>query len=326
MRKPQLDIMRAGALLYIIGFWHLISYSQIDDTVKTDFAGLICSAMLGIFFLLSSMMLTEKYGHIRSKAEIKEFIYKRVARLYPLYLVSLTCLYGMDIGELTHVDYVIGLFSAGIVFDNAPWTLWFVNVILFYYALMPLLWRANSSTLATITILALIVYIVEAEIDILPVDIRVIKYAPAFLAGIVFSRYDKKIMLTHPLVVIGSALLCFISVWLHDSSQYVANIITSLIAVIAYPLYIYLCELAGKHIYGLNKLSKMIAYAGLAAYLFHRHIYHLFLVVIPEEIRALRWASESAPYAYVIVLLTLIMSYFIQKSYDKLSTHQRVLP
>lgn len=146
-RIVYIDIARALAMLYIIGFWHLKDYLSPDIKEALTFKGSndITNIMLGAFMFISGMLLSrykfDKMGDVFS------FLYKRMKRFYILYFIAALLFYFSGIiPELKiFVTTVLGISSYIL---PQPYTLWFISMLFSFYLLTPfvgLLSNLNNS-------------------------------------------------------------------------------------------------------------------------------------------------------------------------------------
>lgn len=84
-RIVYIDIVRALAMLYIVGFWHLKDYLSPELNTALTFRGSsdFTNIMLGTFMFISGMLLSKyKFENLK---DVASFLYKRIKRF--LYLI-----------------------------------------------------------------------------------------------------------------------------------------------------------------------------------------------------------------------------------------------
>ncbi len=306
--KPEIDVIRGVAMLYIVGFWHALSYVDIDKSsifMQVGKWGAVIA--LGLFFTISSLM-SSKWKDKKAMA----FYTKRVIRIYPLYLVALTCYLIIGYGGVTAHTYGLSVLSLSALMNEAPMTLWFIAVIIIYYLVLPLLWKLNTTTLIAICGLALAYVLTDAQ----TVDKRVVLYLPSFIFGVLIDRHnDIKQSLARPITVLLSGVSCVgIILWkLSATTDIQQDIIVLFTPIIAYPLIMFIA----RSILVINAVPhnawRVLAYTGFSAYLFHRVVYEIMLRIIPSKFG---WWDASLLMLIATIIMTLIISYIIQKLYD----------
>lgn len=85
-RDLTLDFLRGVAMLYIVGIWHLDDYTRALD-FDNSVTQLLTVSFLGLFFFLSGMLLSGRYG-IRHLRDAGHFYVRRFRRIYPMYVLA----------------------------------------------------------------------------------------------------------------------------------------------------------------------------------------------------------------------------------------------
>lgn len=155
---------------------------------------------LAVFFFVSGFVLQYNYGSIETKDAVA-FFKKRVARIYPLYWLSIITAFLLltkGIGGDDSVSpsflliHVLGLQAIlAPRFIDPILSNWFVGVILVFYLLFPLLMYLSNKGMNIITASFLILLpLIALRIALDLVDFRLFLYYGIFVAGILASRYD----------------------------------------------------------------------------------------------------------------------------------------
>ena len=127
-RDYSIDTARALSMLYIIAFWHMMAYTSyykigwIGDYIK--------NAALGTFMFISSYNLGRKYK-FHSLTHLKNFYVKRAARIFPLFIVSLSSYWITGLFEFPTI--IFSLVGISIFLPPMMDTLWFVSMIISFY-------------------------------------------------------------------------------------------------------------------------------------------------------------------------------------------------
>ena len=143
MRLEQLTFTRFLAAITIV-FFH---YGRLLYPVNTDgFKFIISQANTGVsyFFILSGFVMLIAYQQY-NKISVFEYYKKRFARIYPVYLIGLLCVWSMGYlfnnvpSLITHFLLIQAFFPEWVLDYNLP--SWSVSVEIFFYALFPLLFN-----------------------------------------------------------------------------------------------------------------------------------------------------------------------------------------
>ena len=148
----------------------------------------LCSVTF--FFILSGFLLSWGYGGkvLGSNFSFKQFIFKRLAKLYPAYIKSFLIAVGFlivghpnDLYEITKPVYwildVLMLQSwipvEQVIFSGNSVS-WFVSVIIFFYLSFPILYRFiyRQSSIRKVATLLLILLIYFLTISLVPKDFQ----------------------------------------------------------------------------------------------------------------------------------------------------------
>jgi surface polysaccharide O-acyltransferase-like enzyme len=206
MRQVPIDVMRALSMFYIIGFWHLLDYTNLVRWHHNSVTYRLTVAALSLFVFISGFLTGRKDG-VLAQGEIWRFYRTRFWRIYlPFVIASGLFLVSRVSDAFTLVK---GVTLVAMLLAPPPFTLWFVNMLILYYLIAPLLirLRGNKSgyiTLCTVIIAAMVLY--QAETGRL--DIRLILYFPCFAAGIFLAAVA---LPSSPLSVVGLLLLTALS-------------------------------------------------------------------------------------------------------------------
>jgi peptidoglycan/LPS O-acetylase OafA/YrhL len=314
-RNLELELLRFLCILSIVGYWHMFNYTEAFPQYKNIFTIRIIWIILAVFAFLSGYF-TGKANIELSKKSLYLFFRKRLTRIYPLYLLALILFSILNINTLgtsIKASLLISMF-----FKPAPPTLWFINMLLIFHILSPFLAdqikKGHLYRLLGIFILSSGVLLVS-HLLFKNVDFRIITYFPAYLFGIIISLkgdnyINKKICF---FVFIAGT---FISLLLYQNRIQVDRL-SSIFMLTTAPYFIFL--FFKKKITIPDKLKLLIlnlSFSSYCMYLFHRPIYIITTkVYFPESgfLQILYLVFFSLP-------CIIIFSYFVQKTYDKLTT------
>lgn len=319
-RDRALDTLRAGAILYIVGFWHLFDYVEPANLHKTAATELFTYGVLGLFCFISGYLLAKH--KLLCFQDVLRFYQRRLLKIYPMYAIALTAFLTIGLIELD-------TFFRTILATNMIWlaslpTLWFVALILTLYAITPLYlirYSLLKTILLTILLYGLMLSIITTNAPL--IDYRFPLLLPAFAFGISAGRHPQiRHWLTHPIVVIA-AFACF---WLTVSPFY-QNFDLSFDARVLWFLRIDLAIFAcipllwavGQALSSRvpPRLLYFLSYSSFATYLLHRIVFRLGLMAYQPHT-----LYSSLFYLMGIVLpLTIAVSYLFQKLYDRAVAH-----
>lgn len=308
-RNLTIDIIRVVCIIYIIAIWHVSDYTSLfsmDNDVCYSFT---CAAM-GAFMFISGFLLKGKYD-IDSFIDIIRFVKRRFIRIVPLYIIAAS--YFVLVGDIQWWRILLSLIGLSSFIQPMTNTLWFVEMILLFYLLYPLLWSRHSET----TILkAVVVYLAVWLLNgiFYDIDVRFFYYFPCFVFGMIlphneFNLWQKSWKLFMSALIIF-ALVVF-SMYSNESKDFANYLLYTIIALCGTHIIVYLC----------NSLSKMrlgggisfLAYISMAAYMFHRQIiYIIYHIYWPED-----GIGRILYLIFVCLPIITFLGWIIQKSYDK---------
>jgi peptidoglycan/LPS O-acetylase OafA/YrhL len=182
MRKVPIDVMRAVSMLYIVGFWHLLDYTNVARWHYNPVTYRFTIGALALFVLISGFLTGRMDGGL-ARGEIWRFYKTRFWRIYVPFVLASGLFLAAGIGDTFAL--VKGVTLVAMLLAPPPFTLWFVNMIVLFYLIAPLLigLRANEAAyiaLCTVIVGAMILYQTETG----RIDMRLILYFPCFAVGI----------------------------------------------------------------------------------------------------------------------------------------------
>src|SRR5260221_1914641 len=181
-RKAAIDVMRAVSMLYIVGFWHLLDYTKVATWHYNPVTYRLTVGALALFVLISGFLTGRTDGPL-ARGEIWRFYGTRFWSIY------LRCVIASGLFLATGVSDALSLFKGvtlvGMLLAPPPFTLWFVNMIVLFYLIAPLLIGLRGNKVAYIALCTVIVggmILYQAATGRL--DMRLILYFPCYAAGI----------------------------------------------------------------------------------------------------------------------------------------------
>lgn len=299
-RILYIDVARVIAILWIVGYWHLIEYCSegygIYSSPRTKF---VTKVMLGVFMFLSGYLLGNR--HIDSISEIYSFYKGRFFRFYILYAISAILMFGLGL-RFSNFNLLTTLTVTSSFILPQPQTLWFMSMLTVFYILTPIVKKSIAFGLGILIMFIVLHYVVPGGIDA-----RIILHFPLYAAGLYMAGSD---LLDK---VIKNRFVLFLSLAL-SVALYFGSLKSSLMGYVMIVPGI-LCVLSISRLSLFKQVRPVIsyiAYGSLCAYLFHRHIYFISTNIIENlGIRHPMWVC-----LLVMLPICLIMSFFIQKTYD----------
>ncbi len=306
-----LDLLRAGCILYIIGFWHLFNYTYAFPAYENPVTYRLTVTVLGLFTLLSGYLIGHKNISL-TRPELLGFYRQRLLRIYPPYLLALLVFLVLKIATLAPVLKSAVLLS--LLWGPPPYTLWYMVMLLSFYILAPVL-IALRGNLAHF--LGLCAGLMAAMLTLFTfnhsMDPRMVLYFPAFATGIMLAGRDLSQTSPRTIVILGLAASAAVMLSVFDSSKVESSLLSIPLALLV-PSALMLVALRYARNWGNHRLIGLIAYASFFAYLFHRPIYKVMTFVYMPS-------SHSAQVAYLLgacLPMALIGAWIGQTVYDQL--------
>jgi surface polysaccharide O-acyltransferase-like enzyme len=314
-RNHEIDLARTICILWVVGFYHLLSYFP-SNYQLTGRLGTLCYditiCVLACFTFLSGYFL-KKYT-FNSFGDVLFFYKKRMQRFYPLFVIaSLTLLFfGSNIRQ---VFFAIIGFS--LVIPPPLYTLWYFSMLMLFYMLTPILKikrNARDFVLFVISFIALMLF------SYLFADKRIMLYLPFYLMGLNISNDSVEKWLSKNRIVV----YLFFFVVCEFFRQYTISHYYSycFLPFEAMAGVILLLSLT-KCVYSkrLEKPVTFIAEASMCAYLFHRQIYSIILIFLKH---VTGHTKMSIPIAVVSVIVVFYLASLIQRAYNKLLARMQI--
>jgi len=303
------DYLRAGAILYIVGFWHLWEYAPDAPHYQNSFTHTLTFMALGLFVFISGFLLGGARVPVNF-AGVMSFYGKRLLRIYPLYGLALVV---FVLCGLT--DWATAAKSAtGVVmfFGPSPATLWFVAMLIWFYLLAPvLIISARNACVFIGMCCALYLGMAMLAVALPQADKRLFIYFPAFAAGIAAGA-----QLWEPgrwRIYAGIAACVFAGLLASAGNFGLFTVPLEGAVAVTGPAFVFACCAHGAQSFAPNRTVALVSYAGFAMYLFHRPL--------------LGWAKDLfmpqgffPQWFYLTILclpIVLLLSWGLQATYDK---------
>ena len=310
MRDISIDIIRAISMIYVIAIWHLSDYTQ-TFSLEGTFPYCITVAIMGTFMFVSGFLLKGKYD-ITGKRDVHNFFKKRFIRIIPLYILAAS--YYVMVGDMSWWRIVLSVFGFSTFIQPMTNTLWFVEMIILFYLLYPLIWSKEADK---ILFKASLIYLLAFVFDgtIINIDIRFFYYLPCFVMGMILPQsFFCKLKKSSYLFITELSLFVVITLTLTKLHRQETQefILLTLIAMLGAQIIVFISSTI--QVKFLNSVWGGISYISMVAYMFHRQIifiiYHIY------------WPKDGYGRLLFILLVCLpiigVLSYVIQRIYDSL--------
>lgn len=304
-RNYTYDLLRVLCMIWIVCFWHLTDYyhgTKFYDVIHGTKLSIIVYIALAAFTFLSGFFLGRYKIH--SISDAISFYKKRFCRVYFLFLISLVTLY-FTAHPIPGNVYISGIkcliYSAiglSMIKTPAPSTLWFMEMLLLFYAFTPpLLWvKAKCNKLIVVLICCGLIAVMYELRGLY--DERLLKYAPYYLIGLLMGVDRLKHFMESKFKMI--LIVAFIIALLMDKRELATFFgLGTVLVLINYFRWV-------ENNDSFRKLISILSTASFAAYLFHRQLYYLFF-------------NFGIPVCLHGVII-FIVSYYIQIFYNKIDS------
>lgn len=313
-REFGVDFLRAASILYIVGYWHLIPYTEWLPGYANLYTAALKYVTLATFVFCSGYLLARQPLTLTPRS-LWSFYGSRLIRIYPLYLLALILFLIATITawqKLVEGALLISMFQP----PPLP-TLWFITMIMLFYLAAPFLILAGDKPAYLLTLGAAgfgLLVVVHHWVH--RIDPRLLLYWPVFVTAI---GYQRQPAMRAWLKQRGWMLLLLLplTLWVcRGANEWsLVGIVRALpITLIgALVLFIY----APAIVRPLHTRTIMVlAYSSFGLYLFHRVTFKAAIALyFPAE----GW--HQALYLLLVVLpLTILIAYAIQAGYDRALT------
>ena len=294
-RIVEIDILRAFAtVLLLLHHSGIYQFEVFGVTLKILLRTQIGLSLIGIFVFLSGFLLGNTIKH-NPHLKLRDYYVRRVAKLYPPYIVSLILFQVLLPVQLERSDFWIHLFGLQILLAPAYSvpiiTLWYFGLLIAYLLIIPIgLHKCKKIGPAILYLIAVFIlaYIIHEKYQI--IEIRFFYYYWVFSLGGLIGKYNTNLtkLLKNPLsMLISSTILVLTAYRLFRSQRaYLPEIHWGHISwATAYMLsFIYLTYIAAtkfKRFGWGERLTQLISRGSYFTYIFHRPVWSILLIPLP---------------------------------------------
>jgi peptidoglycan/LPS O-acetylase OafA/YrhL len=307
-RVLELDVLRGGALLYIVGFWHLSGYSPSLHFLRTETAELLAYCMLGLYCFLSGYLLAGQQ-RFSDLTDTGSFYTRRFMRIYPPFLLASVGF--LWLGLVDERTFFKGITLSNMLLGSDFLTLWFVTLIAILYLILPvfLIRYFAVRVIAVTSIVCLALYLIHAVSD--RVDLRLPRYLIPFAVGVIASRSRlQQRMLTPLTVAIAVPLFVAADIAFGRAGVIGQEVVVEMAILASLPLMLYLGKAVTPILH--RRTIDVIAYGSYMTYLVHRIVFEgAMWVYRPSDL------STAVLYFIGCVMpITILSGAAIQRTYD----------
>ncbi len=311
----SLDVLRVGAMLYIVGFWHLMNYAVAGGFYRNEVTTRITVVLLASFTMLSGYLLGLK-PVAPTRASIGSFYRRRMLRIYPPLVMAVLLFVWMGLTPWPAAIRTILL--VGEIVGPPPLTLWYVSMLALFYLITPALSVGSPLQRALVAVGVLLLLATLAVWGGLKTNPRIALYFPSFAIGHALAREPAPPRWMLP----ASAGLGLLAIML-TRGQPVPVLEFSLLSLPMATLLALALLLLALRLAGRVPASPVLAALGTASffmYLLHRPIYQSFAPHIPfaDPVR------RTATLVLVALPIVAVLSWAGQKAYDALLARLRL--
>lgn len=310
-RNVLMDTLRAGAILYIVGFWHLCGYSEKLD-IHSEITEFITYSALGLFCFISGFLLSQRYTILNSN-DIIRFYRKRAFRIYPMYFISLTGF--LLFGFVDFRTYWKSVLLANMILNQGLLTLWFITMLTMFYLIAPIYLKSYGVMKTIFVTVSLYLLLVLFHMKTGRIDLRFPQYLPLFAAGILAARSESimRVLEKRVVVVVGFLLFLIVVMITKNLTAAIPRMLFTDIAIFSVlPIFF---KMGGILSNVLNrKIIYILSYASFAIYLLHRIIFEIGVMIY----QPITLTISIIYLAGVVLSVTIVISYGVQKLYDVL--------
>ena len=312
-RLVSVDCARALCMLFVIGVYHMKG-SYLVNPGLTPLLQRLIVPVLAAFTGISGWFLGRK--KLETRADVAAFYKSRLVRAYPFFLLGSLSLYAVSlaVGKYIHGfrQLILTLVGLSPVFGTAPSTVWYISMLLLFWALTPLfIFRrrktAADAVLRFMGLIALIALLWGLDRMGADVDSRVPLYSIVYFTVLILSPWIELGDGIRIVPAVAAAAVFALAQLMPTANIWLRVLQQLLHAFSGMTLILFLGALCAKAPM-LAKVLGWVSYASMVAYLFHRQWLGLWLTVC---------GPFSVPLAALLLIALIAGSYLAQWLYDR---------
>lgn len=295
--------------MYIVGYWHLFNYTNAFPHYFNFITYNLTLIVLAVFVFISGFLVS---GSPNAEHENKTLVFyqRKLLRIFPLYLVALIVFYVFGINN--EIVTLKAVFLTSMLFKPAPTTLWFITMIMLFFALVPLLIHASKNLkLFLLVSILFILFFALMEFLFNSVDHRIFIYFPIFCYGIYYSRSERMFSGKQLKFILGVCLIAMLGMTIQNKPEWLVTINECIVASTGAILVFTFARNRAKKFVP-NKLILIASFSSFSMYLFHRPLYEVLKnVYFPAD------GMWQILYLYFCLVIIVLVSWWIQFVYDR---------
>lgn len=318
IRIDELDSLRGLAVILVVLYHYTTRYEEIYGHKKVDYLLDVSYGHYGVelFFMISGFVIFLSLNNISSP---KEFIIKRVIRLYPVYIVSVTItflsvrIYSLTEREVTLFEAIINLsmFQAYLPsirhVDGAYWSL---SVELSFYLLCAIIIyfkKVNKFSMLSLFWLILsfvILYFNDNRyINFIGTKLFIYHYSHLFIIGIMFYKIYMEKKVEYYLIIILALLY---ELLLNGFEE---------VLIVGFFVLVFTLLINNSLIFLNIKILRFFGTISYALYLIHQNMGYIILHYL-ENKGLVNETFILIPIS-VSIFLAIILTYLVEKPFQK---------
>jgi len=308
-RNAAIDLMRAFSILWIVGIWHVFDYLPDISGGKNDVTYRVTVALLGLFVLVSGYLMGLKDVPLKARS-LREFYLGRFGRIYPPFLLAclLFALFKLaDVASLTKAALMVAM-----LWGPAPFTLWFITMIVLFYAATPLLMAARRNGWTFLFVVAGLTFLsAAAHLQWDAVSPRLAMYLPSYCLGLWLGAHDmpwRKLLLFGLMAAIPAAGISGLA-----ETRMIESSVWSTPWALALSAALFAAAMAGEASLPRWGWILFVAQGSYFLYLFHRPVYALFLKIHDPA----GWQGRAALIVLLALPVAVVAAWIGQRLYDR---------
>ncbi len=314
-RNLGIDLLRSISILYIVGFWHLLDYTNAISNDNNVITYRITLIILATFVLISGYFLGSKYNN---RYNLIAFYKKRFIRIYPPYFVAIIIFTILGLSDVT--TSIKAILAVSMFIRPAPRTLWFITMLLFFYLISPLCISLSRQGLIKYLFFYTLLFFILLGYECASylifhyyyLDVRIATYLSPFMTGVFMA--NNKVITNKKYILFVTIIAFAVSCYFNYENKYL-DLLCSIPVITAAPLLLFFLFSRLKiESFRAQKIIIFLSTASYFMYLFHRPFYIFF-----KKIYFPNTSLFQLLYLLIICLPVIILASFgLQKIYDNI--------
>lgn len=309
-RSVALDLVRALSILWVVGLWHVTDYVPEWPDLKNDVTYRVTVALLGLFVLVSGYLMGLK-DVAGNRSAIGRFYTGRFGRIYPPFLAACLLFAIMRLAPVDQLARAATLIA--MLAGPPPVTLWFITMIVLFYAVTPALLAARRISGLFLPLAVVVTALLAAGHYVLPsVSPKLAMYFPAYCAGLWLAGRPQHWGRVAGVATLAAPVGLLIS--LTVPTRAVESAVESMPWALSSSVALIGAAMAADRWLPRWQGILLVAQASYFLYLFHRPVYAVVLKLIQPDDPVERAACLIG----LALPLAVVLGWIGQRAYDRL--------